>query len=115
MRDIRRYWWTVWIKVAVLAVALLLAYNYASDKIEEMISPYILEETASVEASSEKENEEEEEEEGNLLTKLLGKVERVLGVELDYENMIFDYATEYTQTIKEESKADRDVNTEKLS
>lgn len=112
MRDIRRYWWTVWIKVAVLAVALLLAYNYASDKIEEMISPYILEEKASEEASSEEETEEEE---GNLLTKLLGKVEGVLGVELDYENMIFDYASEYTQTIKEESKADRNVITEKLS
>ncbi len=115
MRDIRRYWWTVWIKVAVLAVVLLMAYNYASDKIEELISPYILEETTSAEAPSEGGAAEDAEEEGNLLTDLLGKVERVLGVELDYENMIFDYATEYTQTIKEESKAERDVITEKLS
>lgn len=115
MRDIRRYWWTVWIKVAVLAAALLLAYNYASDKIEEMISPYILEETASSEAASSEGNGEETEEEGNLLNNLLGKVERVLGVELDYENMIFDYANDYTKTIKEEAKAEREGITEKLS
>lgn len=114
----RRYWWTVWIKVAVVAAVLFVGYHFASNKIEELISPYILDEPeVSVSTLSEEPettvlpNASEPPEEGinkkNLLTTVLNKFQDVIGVRLDFENLIFDYANEYAQQMKEESDAAR--------
>ena len=113
----RRYWWTVWIKVAVLAAVLLVGYHFASNKIEELVSPYILEEpelsaptVSEVPETSVQEPADPEEEEGdgkNLLTSILDKVQDTFDVKLDLENMIFDYANEYAQQMKEESDLER--------
>ena len=108
----RRYWWTVWIKVAVLAIVLLVAYNFASDKIEEMFSPYLIEET---EATDDIALEEATGEDENILTGILSKIESTFDVKIDYENMIFDYANEYAQTIKEEAREERNTISEPLS
>jgi len=105
----RKYWWTVWIKVAVLAIVLLLAYNFVSNKVQNMLDPYLLETepTQSVEVE-----EPTEEPEGNLVMQLLGKVEDILGVKIDFENMIFGYANEYAQTMKAQSEQERNPVTE---
>ena len=114
----RRYWWTVWIKVAVVAAALIVGYHFASNKIDELVSPYILEEPE-VSAPTLSEEPEttvlpdasEQPDEGidkkNLLTTVLNKFQDTLGVKLDFENMIFDYANDYAQQMKEESDAAR--------
>ena len=144
----RRYWWTVWIKVAVVALALFLGYRYVDRKIDDLISPYVLEEidpSASSSSSEDRETTEqteptektetlekpvwpgmphrpgwtdpsdpseedvepEEIDKKNLLEELLNKVQDTLGVKLDLENMLFDYANEYAQQMKEESDAER--------
>ena len=103
----RRFWWTVWIKVAVLAIILLIGYNYATDKIDEMISPYLIEQTQTA--------EEETESPDNLVMKILGKVEEALDVKIDFENLIFDYANEFALDLKEQSQEERNAITEPLS
>lgn len=104
----RKYWWTVWIKVAVLAVVLILAYNFISDQVEEMFSPYLIEET------TEEPAELEEQEDENLVMSILGKIEDAFGVKIDFENMIFDYANEYAQAMKDQSEEERNPIMEPL-
>ena len=107
----RKYWWTVWIKVAVLAIVLLLAYNFVMNKVESIISPYLIEETQ----MESQPQEEEPAEDGNLVMDVLGKVEDVLGVKIDFENLIFDFANEYAKTVKEQSFEERNPILEPLN
>lgn len=126
----RKYWWTVWIKVAVIALVLFVAYQYVSDQIEDLVSPYLIEqseeellatEEVSEEAEEPSENESEEdtekskEEDENLVMSLLGKIEEAFNVKIDFENMIFDYANEYAQQMMEQSHEERDIIFEPLS
>lgn len=96
----RRCWWTVWIEVAIVAVVLFMAYSYVENKIDELVSPYLIEEDEIGERSD------------NLIAELVGKVEEKLGIRIDYENMIFDYANEYAQTMIEESAKERNAVSE---
>lgn len=104
----RKYWWTVWIKVAVIALVLVLAYQFASSKIEQMVSPYLIEETQSA-------SDEVLQDERNLVMKTLGKIEEFFNVKIDFESLIFDYANEYALGIIEQSKEERNVISEPLS
>lgn len=131
-----RFWWLVWVKVAVLALVLYLGYNAVSEKVTELFAPYILEETESTESTSEielevpeatepggegeeVEEEVEEEEAGidgaGLLQKVASKVEDLFGVKIDYENMLFDVADAYTQKIIAEADEERFAISESLS
>ncbi len=127
----RRYWWTVWIKVAVLAFVLFLGYRYAKNKIEDFVSPYLIDESkieqtladdkeeesskVSLEESEDESDEGKGVDTGNLLMSLLGKIEKTFDVKIDFENMIFDYANEYAQKMKEESKEEQNPIMEPLS
>ena len=113
VRPVTKYWWTVWIKVAVMAAVLIVAYNFISGIVRDLFDPYLLEESETVVAPS----EETEEEEGdtNPLISLVGKVEEAFDVKIDYENMLFDYANEYAQEMMTQSKEDRNVITEHLA
>ena len=105
----RKYWWTVWIKVAVLAVALFLGYRFVSEQVTELFSPYLIEEeTVAIDETV------EEETEGNLVLDLLAKVEDTFGVKIDFENMLFDYANEYAHEMKEQSNEERNPISEPL-
>lgn len=106
-----KYWWTVWIKVAVMAVVLIFAYNLISGFVRDLFDPYLLEApeiSASEDASGEEEN-------ANPLIMLVGKVEEMFDVNIDYENMLFDYANEYAQAMMEGSQEDRNAITEHLA
>ena len=97
-----KYWWTVWIKVAVLAAVLLGAYLYVKDYVTDLFEPYLLEEPAVTEPT-------DETEEPNIVEKLVGKVESVFDVRINYEDMIFDYANGYAKQMMEDSRAERNV------
>ena len=99
-----RYWWTVWIKVAVMAVVLLLAYNFVSGIVKDTFEPYLLEEGA-----------REELDEEDMVQKLVGKVESAFGVQIDYENFIFDFANDYAQKMMEQSDEEHHIISEPLS
>lgn len=109
-----KYWWTVWIKVAIMAVVLIFAYNFISGIVRDLFDPYLLEEPET-EISVESSGEEEEEEDANPLVLLVGKVEELFDVNIDYENMLFDYANEYAQEMMTQSKEDHNVITEHLA
>ncbi len=93
----RRCWWTVWIEVAIVTVILVFAYQFVENKIEELVSPYLIEE------------DEVGERNESIITDLVEKLEDKLGIRLDYENMIFDYANEYAKTMMEQSEEERTV------
>ncbi len=95
-----RYWWTVWIKVAILAVVLLVAFNFAKGIVTDLFEPYLLEEPAEAEVDSE---------DSDLVKQIFGKIEEKFDVHIDYENMIFKYANEYAQTMMEQSVEERNV------
>lgn len=103
--DMGRYWWTIWIKVAVLAVVLLLAYNFVSGIVQDTVGPYLLEEP----------RQEQTDGEEDMVQKLVGKVENTFGVQIDYENFIFDFANEYAQKMMEQSDEEHHVISEPLS
>ncbi len=100
-----RYWWTVWIKVAILAVALVFAFQFVKGIVSDLFEPYLLEESVDAETDTE---------DSDLVKQLVGKVEKVFGVHIDYENMIFDYANGYAQTMMEQSENERNVIESKL-
>ncbi len=100
-----RYWWTVWIKVAILAVALVFAFNFVKGIVVDLFEPYLLEESVDAEADTE---------DSDLVKQLVGKVEQAFGVHIDYENMIFDYANGYAQTMMEQSEEERNIIEDKL-
>ena len=93
----RRCWWTVWIEVAIVALLLVFAYNYVENKVEELVSPYLIEE------------EDVGDRNESIITDLVEMVEEELEIRLDYENMIFDYANEYAKTMMEESDEERSL------
>ncbi len=97
----RRYWWFVWVKVAVLAVALFFAYRHVHGVVDDLLSPYLLEESQE-EPTVDDENE-------NKVDQLMGWVEDKLDVKIDYENLIFDYANDYAQKMIEQSEEERTV------
>ncbi len=99
-----RYWWTVWIKVAVMAVVLLLAYNFVSGIVKDTFEPYLLEDGV-----------REELDEEDMVQKLVGKVEGVFGVQIDYENLIFDFANDYARKMMEQSDEEHHIISEPLS
>ena len=107
----RRYWWTIWIKVAVLALILFIGYRFASNKVEELVSPYLIEETSEEQSA----DETAQKDSGNLVTKILGKIEETFDVKIDFENLIFDYANEYAMDMKEQSQQERNPIKEPLS
>ncbi len=96
----RRLWWTVWIEVAIVAFLLYTGYDYARDKVQEYVSPYLIEE------------DEVGERGDNILTQLVEMVEDKLGIRLNYEDMIFDYANEFATTLMEQSQEERKPPTE---
>lgn len=127
-----RYWWSVWIKVGILAVVLILAYTAVNGYLSNMFEPYLLDETAAAEsepvkiedsenipdAGNETENAEEELAESggaDVLKSIVEKIENKVGVYIDYESFIFDYANDYAQRMMEESRQERNVITEPLS
>lgn len=97
----RRYWWFVWVKVAVLAVALFFAYRYVHGIVDDLLSPYLLEESQREAAT--------DDEEENKVDQLMGWVEDKLDVRIDYENLIFDYANDYAQEMIRQSEEERTV------
>lgn len=125
-----RSWWTVWVKVAILAVILILAYTFVSREVKDTFEPYLLDNT-SVSETEEKSLEEEEalpkdetqdgeeadaEQSGaDMIKSIAEKIENKVGVYIDYENFIFDYANGYAQKMMEESREERNIITESLS
>ena len=101
-----RTWWTVWIKVAVLAVVLFLAYQTVRGFVMDTIGPYLLDEPSYVLA---------EDEEPDMVQKLVGKVEDTFGVNIDYENFIFDFANQYAQDMMQQSEDEHNQITKPLS
>ena len=95
----RRLWWTVWIEVAIVAFLLYMGYDYARDKVQEYISPYLIEEDEVGERSD------------NIVTQLVELVEDKFDIRLNYEDMIFDYANEFALTLKEQSEEERKAST----
>lgn len=121
-----RYWWSVWIKVAILAVILLIAYNSASKFIQKTIEPYkldasaetVMTEEASEETEADEETEKNEDGEPSASDKLKAIVEKVeakVGSFMDYENFIFDYANDFAQKMMEESAEERNIISDHLS
>lgn len=104
----RRYWWTVWIKVAVLAVVLLVAFFAVKNYIHGFFEPYLLEESSAVQ-------ETEPAEGSDPVKAIFEKVQDKLGFRFRYEDMIFDYANDFAQSMMEDSEAERNAISEPLS
>ncbi|MBR4308520.1 MAG: hypothetical protein IKT58_02890 [Oscillospiraceae bacterium] len=99
----RKYWWTVWIEVGIMAVLLILMYNFAVGTVRQYLSPYIIEE------------EEVGERTDNAIKDIMEKVEDKMKIRVDYENMIFDYANEYAQNMMKQSHEERNMESETFS
>ena len=93
----RRFWWTVWIEVAIVAFLLYTGFDFARDKVQEYVSPYLIEE------------EEVGERSDNIVTRIVELVEEKFDIRLNYEDMIFDYANEFALKLKEQSEDERKV------
>lgn len=104
----RRYWWTVWIKVAILAVVLLVGYIAAKNYVYSFFEPYVIEESST-------EEEPEVAEGSDPVKAIFEKVEDKLGFRFRYEDMIFDYANDFAKNMMEDSVAERNAITEPLS
>ena len=102
-----RTWWFTWVKVAVLAVVLVIVFYAGYGMVMDMLSPYLTEVAADEEPAAP--------EQDNIVTKLVDKVQNLLHVEIDYENLIFDYANEYAMKMMEESDEERHAVSEPLS
>ena len=72
---------------------------------KDTVGPYLLEEP----------RQEQNDEEEDMVQKLVGKVENTFGVQIDYENFIFDFANEYAQKMMEQSDEEHHVISEPLS
>ena len=103
----RRYWWTVWIKVAVLAVVLLIGYFAVKRYVYSYFEPYVIEDSSAAE-------EPEVGEDSDPVKAIFEKVEDKLGFRFRYEDMIFDYANDYAKDLMEDSVKERSVITEPL-
>lgn len=91
----RKFWWFVWIEVAVVALVLFMGYKYVTGMVDELVAPYLIEEDQVGERSD------------NLIKQIVEKVEEKLEIRIDYENMIFDYANKYADTMMEQSQEER--------
>ena len=96
----RQYWWTVWIKVAVVALLLFFGYRYVTGMVQDLVSPYLIEE------------EEVGERSDNLIKQVVEKVEEKFSFRIDYENLIFDYANDYAGRMMDESHEERQYQKE---
>ncbi|MBQ6430978.1 MAG: hypothetical protein IJJ99_03770 [Oscillospiraceae bacterium] len=105
----RRYWWTVWIKVAVLAIVLLIGFFAAKKYVRGFFEPYLIEEEDTVE------EEPEVAEDSDPVKAIFGKVQDKLGFRFRYEDMIFDYANGFAKDMMEDSEAERNAISEPLS
>lgn len=110
-----KYWWTVWIKVAVLAVVLLVAYHYVSGFVKDTVQPYLLEESAVETTGPNDAQDDAQSGAANMVQKIFGKIDQTFGVHIDYENFVFDYANAYAQQMMKESDAEHHVISEPLS
>lgn len=99
----RRCWWTVWIEVALMAVLLFFGYKYVTGMVRDLVSPYLIEESEIGERSD------------NMIKQVVEKVEEKLDIRIDYENMIFDYANDYAGKMMEQSREERQFQTETYS
>ena len=79
----------------------VLAYNFVSGIVQETVEPYLLEEEAQTETEA-----PAEEADADIVKSLVGRVESVFGIRLDYENFIFEFANDYAQTMMEQSEAE---------
>ncbi len=104
----RRYWWTVWIKVAILAVVLLVGFFAVKKYVYGFFEPYVIEDSST-------EEEPEVEQGSDPVKAIFEKVEDKLGFRFRYEDMIFDYANDYAKDMMEDSVAERSAITEPLS
>ena len=104
----RRFWWTVWIKVVILAVVLLVGFFAVKKYVHGFFEPYVIED-----ASTEKEPAVEEG--SDPVKAIFEKVEDKLGFRFRYEDMIFDYANGYAKDMMKDSEAERNAITEPLS
>ena len=114
----RRFWWFVWVKVAILAAVLLVAYFTVSGIVKKAVSPYLVDEPVRIAAEGKQdedkeedkdkdENKDSQEEEKNILDKAMDWVDNKFDVHIDYESLIFDYANDYAQQMMEDSKQER--------
>lgn len=106
----RRNWWFVWVEVAVLAIALLFAYRFATAKVDALLSPYLSDEDIAVSTE-----EIESEEDANIVDVVMSKVERFLGKKLNYEDLIFDFANDFAENMMHQSAEERNAVSEPLS
>lgn len=104
----RRFWWTVWIKVAILAAVLLVGFFAAKKYIYSFFEPYLIEESSTVE-------EPEVAEDSDPVKAIFEKVENKLGFRFRYEDMIFDYANDFAKDMMEDSEAEHNAISEPLS
>lgn len=116
----RRAWWTVWIKVAVLAVVLFLGYRFAKGKVDGILSSYLTdrspsETTESTSAALDDPQEDGESKSQVLIEKAVSWAEKLVGKQIDYENLIFDYANDYAHRMMDESDEERNAITDSLS
>ena len=91
----RRCWWTVWIEVAILAALLFLGFRFVSDQVQMLLDPYLIEEDEIGDRTD------------NVIKDLVEKAEEKLNIRIDYENMIFDYANKYANTMMDQSREER--------
>ncbi len=99
----RRCWWTVWIEVAIVAALLFFGYKYATGMVQDLVSPYLIEEHEVGERSD------------NLIKEIVEKVEEKFEFRIDYENLIFNYANDYAARMMEQSREERQYQTETYS
>lgn len=104
----RRYWWTVWIKVAILAAVLLVGFFAAKKYINSFFEPYLIDESSTVE-------EPEIAADSDPVKAIFEKVEDKLGFRFRYEDMIFDYANDFAKDMMKDSEAEHNAITEPLS
>lgn len=86
-----------------MAALLFFAYNFVSDQVRELFSPYLIEEDQIGDRTD------------NAIKELVEKAEEKLKIRIDYENMIFDYANKYAQTMMEQSHEERSVQSETIA
>ena len=83
-----------------MALLLFFGYQYVAGMVEDIVSPYVIEEDEVGERSD------------NLIKEIVEKVEDKLDLHFDYENLIFDYANDYADKMMQESKEERQFQTE---
>lgn len=111
----RRYWWTVWIKVAVLGVALFLAVQTVRGFVSDAIAPYLLDTPVAEQPAADETPEDGQTEDSDLVASIMSKVQGFLGVNIDYEQFIYDFANGYAQQMIEDSEQEHNAIKKPLS